>query len=67
MLGDRLTVCGDRQRTLLSEVASRATSLPVGFRLQANALEGQKRFAISQVKCSCRLRLHGGLPVLTPS
>jgi hypothetical protein len=38
-----------------------------GFKLQANAPEGHKRSPISQVKCSCRLRLHGGLPVLTPS
>jgi hypothetical protein len=37
-----------------------------GFRLSANALEGQKQVPISQVKCSCRLR-HGDLPVLTPS
>ena len=38
-----------------------------GFRLPGNALEGQKRIPISQFKCSCRLRLHGALPVLTPS
>ena len=38
-----------------------------GFRLRANVPEGQKRFLISQFKCSSRPRLHGGLPVLTPS
>jgi hypothetical protein len=34
--------------------------------IHAGSQYAQKRLPISQFKCSCRLRLDGGLPVLTP-